>query len=72
MGTTTGFSQFHLQSCWSSNNTFIKGSGSGDQVGEVKKKDVYDVELTTVNAADKIKIIKVIRETLNLGLKEAK
>ena len=30
-------------------------------MAEVKKKDVYDVELTTVNAADKIKIIKVIR-----------
>ena len=30
------------------------------------------MELSAVNAADKIKIIKVIRETLNLGLKEAK
>lgn len=28
---------------------------------EVKKKDIYDVELSAVNAADKIKIIKVIR-----------
>lgn len=33
---------------------------------------MYDVELAAVAAADKIKIIKAIRETLGMGLKEAK
>jgi large subunit ribosomal protein L7/L12 len=39
---------------------------------EAKAKEIYDVELVAVNAADKIKIIKAIRETMGLGLKEAK
>ena len=39
---------------------------------EAKAKEIYDVELVSVAAADKIKIIKAIRETMGLGLKEAK
>lgn len=35
-------------------------------------KENYDVELTSVDAAQKIKIIKLLREIFNLGLKEAK
>ena len=43
-----------------------------EKKAEVKAKEIYDVELLAVNAADKIKIIKAIRETMGLGLKEAK
>jgi large subunit ribosomal protein L7/L12 len=32
-------------------------------------KENYDVELTSVDAAQKIKIIKALREMFNLGLK---
>ena len=32
-------------------------------------KENYDVELTSLDAAQKIKAIKTIRELLNLGLK---
>lgn len=35
-------------------------------------KEIYEFELTSVDAGQKIKIIKIIRELLNLGLKEAK
>lgn len=35
-------------------------------------KEIYEFELTSVDPASKIKVIKVIRELLNLGLKEAK
>ena len=35
-------------------------------------KENYDVELTTVDAAQKIKVIKSLREMFSLGLKEAK
>lgn len=35
-------------------------------------KTHYDVELSTVDPAQKIKIIKALRELFNLGLKEAK
>ena len=36
-----------------------------------EEKTIFDVELTTVGA-DKIKVIKVVREVTSLGLKEAK
>ena len=36
------------------------------------EKTHYDVELTSFDAAQKIKLIKEIRAILNLGLKEAK
>ena len=42
-------------------------------VEEVKvEKTHFDVELTTFDAAQKIKVIKEIRAIMNLGLKEAK
>ncbi|KAL4429298.1 hypothetical protein ABPG74_002284 [Tetrahymena malaccensis] len=37
-----------------------------------KEKQNYDVELSAIDAAQKIKIIKEVRSILNLGLKEAK
>ena len=37
-----------------------------------KEKTHYDVELTEFDAATKIKLIKEVRATLGLGLKEAK
>lgn len=43
-----------------------------EQKEEKKVKELYDVELVAVPATDKIKVIKAIRETLSLGLKEAK
>ena len=39
--------------------------------GEEEKTE-FDVELTEVPAASKIKVIKVVREVTGLGLKEAK
>lgn len=39
---------------------------------EAKAKEIFDVELQLVAAADKIKVIKAIRESMGLGLKEAK
>lgn len=47
-----------------------------EEVGDKEEvevlKDNYDVELTSVDAAQKIKIIKSLREIFSLGLKEAK
>ena len=40
-------------------------------VAEVEEKTEFDVELTEVGA-EKIKVIKVVRELTGLGLKEAK
>jgi large subunit ribosomal protein L7/L12 len=44
------------------------GAGAGEAAEE---KDSFDVELTDVGA-NKIKVIKVVREITGLGLKEAK
>lgn len=44
----------------------------GEKVEAEVVKDNYDVELTSVDPAQKIKIIKALREIFNLGLKEAK
>lgn len=44
------------------------GAGAGEAAEE---KDSFDVELTEVGA-NKIKVIKVVREITGLGLKEAK
>ena len=38
---------------------------------EVEEKDEFDVELTEIGA-NKVKVIKVVREATGLGLKEAK
>lgn len=35
-------------------------------------KEFLDVELSTVDAAQKIKVIKLLRDIFSLGLKEAK
>ena len=43
-------------------------AGAGDAA---EQKDEFDVELTEVGA-EKIKVIKVVREVTGLGLKEAK
>ena len=40
--------------------------------GAEEEKTEFDVELTEVPAASKIKVIKVVREVTGLGLKEAK
>ena len=40
--------------------------------GAAAEKTEFDVELTEVPAASKIKVIKVVREVTGLGLKEAK
>lgn len=45
---------------------------AGDKEEVEVLKDNYDVELTSVDAAQKIKIIKSLREIFSLGLKEAK
>lgn len=46
-------------------------AASGPAAGPAEEKDSFDVELTEVGA-DKIKVIKVVREVTALGLKEAK
>ena len=45
------------------------GADAGAAAGE--EKDEFDVELTEVGA-EKVKVIKVVREVTGLGLKEAK
>src|ERR1041385_694780 len=45
--------------------------GGGGAAAPVEEKTEFDVTLTEVGA-DKIKVIKVVREVTNLGLKEAK
>ena len=46
------------------------GAGDGAAAGG-EEKDEFDVELTEVGA-NKVKVIKVVREVTGLGLKEAK
>ena len=48
----------------------VAAAGAG-AVAEEEKTE-FDVELTEVPAASKIKVIKVVREVTGLGLKEAK
>ncbi len=45
------------------------GAGAGEAAAE--EKDEFNVELTEVGA-EKVKVIKVVREVTGLGLKEAK
>ena len=49
----------------------VVAAAGGDAAGAAADKDEFDVELTEVGA-DKIKVIKVVREMTGLGLKEAK
>ena len=46
-------------------------AAGGDAAGAAEEKDEFDVELTEVGA-EKVKVIKVVREQTGLGLKEAK
>jgi large subunit ribosomal protein L7/L12 len=42
------------------------------QVAQAEEKTEFDVVLTGFDAAKKINVIKIVRETLQLGLKESK
>ena len=44
----------------------------GGKDEEETVKEIYEFQLTSVDPSQKIKVIKVIRELLGLGLKEAK
>ena len=48
----------------------VVAAAGGDTAGAAEK-DEFDVELTEVGA-NKVKVIKVVREVTGLGLKEAK
>jgi len=47
------------------------GSGGGDEGGKAEEKTSFTVELTDAGA-QKIQVIKALREITSLGLKEAK
>ncbi len=49
----------------------VAAAGAGAAAGAADEKDEFDVELTEVGA-EKVKVIKVVREATGLGLKEAK
>ncbi len=49
----------------------VAAAGAGDAAGAAEEKDSFDVELTETGA-EKVKVIKVVREITGLGLKEAK
>mgnify|MGYP000413521339 CR=1 FL=1 len=48
------------------------GAAAGDGAAAAEAKTDFDVVLTGFDAAQKIKVIKVIREVMGLGLAEAK
>ncbi len=49
----------------------VAAAGGDAGAGAAEEKDEFDVELTEVGA-EKVKVIKVVREATGLGLKEAK
>ena len=49
----------------------VAAVGGDAGAGAAEEKDEFDVELTEVGA-EKVKVIKVVREATGLGLKEAK
>ena len=49
----------------------VVAAGAGAGAAAAEEKDEFDVELTEVGA-EKVKVIKVVREITGLGLKEAK
>ncbi len=49
----------------------VVAAAAGDGAAAAEEKDEFDVELTEVGA-EKVKVIKVVREATGLGLKEAK
>ncbi len=49
----------------------VVAAGGDAAVGGAEEKDEFDIELTDVGA-NKVKVIKVVRDATGLGLKEAK
>ncbi len=49
----------------------VAAAGAADGAAAADEKDSFDVELTETGA-EKVKVIKVVREVTGLGLKEAK
>ena len=49
----------------------VAGWAAGGDAGAAKASDTVNIELTEIGQ-QKIGVIKVVKETLNLGLKEAK
>ena len=49
----------------------VVAAAAGDGAGAAEEKTEFDVELTEIGA-EKVKVIKVVREITSLGLKEAK
>ena len=49
----------------------VAAAGAADAGAAAEEKTEFDVELTEVGA-EKVKVIKVVREATGLGLKEAK
>ena len=49
----------------------VVAAAGADGAGAAEEKDSFDVELTEAGA-NKVKVIKVVREITGLGLKEAK
>ena len=49
----------------------VAAAGAGDAGAAAEEKTEFDVELSEVGA-EKVKVIKVVREVTGLGLKEAK
>ncbi len=49
----------------------VVAAAAGDAAGAAEEKDSFDVELAEAGA-EKVKVIKVVREITGLGLKEAK
>ena len=49
----------------------VVAAAGGDAAAAAEEKTEFDVELTEVGA-EKVKVIKVVREVTGLGLKEAK
>mgnify|MGYP000649470794 CR=1 FL=1 len=49
----------------------VVAAAGGDAAGAAEEKTEFDVELTEAGA-NKVKVIKVVREITGLGLKEAK
>ena len=49
----------------------VAAAGAADGAAAADDKDSFDVELTETGA-EKVKVIKVVREVTGLGLKEAK
>ena len=50
----------------------VKEEKKEEKPKEEVKKTHYDIELTSFDAAQKIKLIKEVRQMFGLGLKEAK